>query len=122
MENEGSHKESCEFARLTSQKSPKFGNRGSPNPVYIPHRTFEFSSDVFGGFRAYVDIRREGTLDDIVSSAVSQLCQSFQKLGLRELVRRVCQTQFHSHDVTMAGILVSPPEKVYYICDHCGPR
>ncbi len=99
--------------------------QGSPcskrrqNSVYIPHRTFEFSSDLFGGFQAYIDIRRESTIGDIVSSAVSQLCQSFQRLRLMELVSRVRKAKFHIHDVKMADILVSPVEKVYYICDHC---
>ena len=90
-----------------------------PIVIYIPYRTFEFSSDIFGGFQAFVDLRMNQTLQDVMSTAVSQLCQSFQKLGMVQLVRKVRGTRFHIHDFDIPSVLTSSVDKIFYICDHC---
>ena len=89
------------------------------NVTYIPYRIFEFSSETFGGFQAFVDLRQDQTSEDIVSTAASQLCQSLQKLGMAQLVRKVRRTRFHIHDLDIPSVLTSSVDKIFYICDHC---
>ncbi len=90
-----------------------------PSTVYIPYRIFEFSSEMFGGFQAFVDLRQDQISADIVSTAVSQLCQAFQRLGLIQLVTKVRASRFHIHNFDSLNVLTSPSNKVFYICDHC---
>lgn len=79
-------------------------------------REFEFSSELFGGFRCRVDLDECDTLDDVVRSAVAALQRSLERLP--QLARRAEAASFAIHTVSLAELLLSQGGK-NYICEGC---
>lgn len=77
------------------------------------------SGGTFWGYETYVDIDEIETLDDIINKSISNLKNDLHNLKLVELVNILDPRVFHIHSVDIGNILISEPDLIIYICNHC---
>jgi predicted translin family RNA/ssDNA-binding protein len=81
-------------------------------------RTFIYSHNVFQGFTRKIDLDYVESIDDIIKKLHNELITYLQHEKLKTLIRKVDIKRLHIHDFTFGDILISEPEKVFYVCDH----
>jgi hypothetical protein len=81
-------------------------------------RTFIYSHNVFQGFTRKIDLDYVESIDDIIKKLHNELITYLQHEKLKTLIRQVDIKRLHIHDFTFGDILISEPEKVFYVCDH----
>ena len=84
------------------------------------HRKCEMSSNLFGGYKATIDIRTVESNLDIIQIMKERLTQLFESHNLPYLVNEVNKRHFHIHSHTFEEVLTQDTaEAIVYICDHC---
>lgn len=81
----------------------------------------EFSSDLFQGFRCFVELQACESLEDIITFARQSLRRAFREEHLIVLEDKAFRTPFHIHNRTWDDI-VRNPEQTVWICDHVEPN
>jgi hypothetical protein len=87
-------------------------------------RTFIISAELFWGYKCQVDLDKVENLDDICKYVIKQLTNdllSKNLVVLEEILnnkRGHPKLDFHVHDVEFGDILLSDPDKEFYVCSH----
>ena len=81
-------------------------------------RTFIYSHNVFQGFTRKIDLDYVESIDQIIKQLHKELITYLEADKLEILIQRSDIKRLHVHDFTFGDILMSEPDKVYYICDH----
>ena len=81
-------------------------------------RTFIYSHNVFQGFTRKIDLDYVESIDEIIKKLHGELITYLEKEKLDVLIQSTDIKRLHIHDFTFGDILMSEPDKVYYICDH----
>ena len=81
------------------------------------HRVFEFSSNLFQGFRGTIDLHDCFTLENIISVARQHLHRYLNEGNLISLKEKVVSAPFHIHNMTMEDIR-RHSDATIWICDH----
>lgn len=82
-------------------------------------RKTQISGGLFSCYSTYIDIDEIDTLDDIIQLCISNLNKDLKKLNLEELLNNLDPRVFHIHSVDITDILISDPEFIIYVCNHC---
>ena len=82
-------------------------------------RYFHVSHELFSGFNCVVDLDKVDSIQEIVNIVYNELLRTLKKHDFIALVEKLKDSKFHIHDVEFGEILISEPETIYYICDHC---
>ena len=81
-------------------------------------RLFVASSELFSNYQKEISLYNVSTIDDIIKIFVSSLKDILQENNLISLSKKLDQTKFHIHKITIEDILISDKESIFYICDH----
>ena len=83
-------------------------------------RTFQFSCDMFSGYRVDVDLECVESLQEVIDYCVNDLRLFLNNNNLEVLVHKLNLIDYHMHDISFGDILLS--QKVnrpqFYICNH----
>lgn len=85
------------------------------------NRVFQFSSELFGGYRVTVNLFDFTKVEDVVHHAKQQLIAFFKANNLHLLAEKVDATFFHVHSPynNYDDILrLTTVDDVIYVCDH----
>jgi hypothetical protein len=88
-------------------------------------RTFQFSSDLFWGYRATIDVSQFSDMNDIITYCIDDLRKILTKHNLQILLEKLNQRTFHvhSHENNIHELIENTDsDTVIYICDHCIER
>tara|TARA_Y100000590_G_scaffold446381_1_gene580027 strand:- start:3156 stop:3428 length:273 start_codon:yes stop_codon:yes gene_type:complete len=88
--------------------------------VEDPHkRLFILSSDLFTGFRLDISLYEVSTIEDITNHMKQKLYNILEQYNFTNLINELNKKNFHIHSYSIEDILISKPESIFYICDHC---
>lgn len=74
----------------------------------------QFSSELFSGYRVFIDVNTVHTSEDVIECVRADLRAFLMSRNLQLLAERLDETLFHMHDdVTDLG-----HDSLIYICDH----
>ena len=82
-------------------------------------RLFIASSELFSNFEVEISLYSVSSIDDIVDFFKKELLTVLQKNNFINLIKKLEESNFHIHSFTIEDILVSNPEDIFYVCDHC---
>ena len=82
-------------------------------------RKFICSSKYFSGFNIMINLTEVETINDIIYIFKNNLMNILQNYNFERLIERVNNCNFHIHSYTIEQILISSPNDIFYICDHC---
>jgi len=82
-------------------------------------RTFIASSELYSGFRVNIDIRYVNTLDNIVKIFLDEMKLVLKQNNFEVLLDKIVDKEFHIHSYTLEDILISNPDHIFYVCNHC---
>ena len=82
-------------------------------------RLFIASSELFSNFEVEISLYSVSSIDDIVDFFKKELLTVLQKNNFINLIKKLQESNFHIHSFTIEDILVSNPEDIFYVCDHC---
>ena len=85
-------------------------------------RLFMGSSELFSGFKVYIDIRYIDTLDDIVNIFLNELRIVLKANNFENLLNKIVDGEFHIHSYTLEQILTSNKNEIFFVCNHCSPE
>ena len=80
-------------------------------------RKFCISGGIFSGFETLVDLDKVESIQDIIFSVIDNLKVFLCKMySLSEMIDPLV---YHIHDYTFEHILLSNPDEIFYVCNHC---
>jgi len=82
-------------------------------------RWFHLSCDTFGGFKCIVDLDEMDCLEDIVKYVINSLNNMLILGNFEHLINKAKNMNFHIHDVDFGEIIMSEPNTIFYVCNHC---
>ena len=82
-------------------------------------RLFIASSELFSNFEVEISLYSVSSIDDIVDFFKKELLTVLKKNNFINLIKKLEESNFHIHSFTIEDILVSNPEDIFYVCDHC---
>lgn len=84
-------------------------------------RTFQFSHDLFWGFKRCIDLDEMETLQDCIDIMYIKLHDFLNREDLEILIKKLEESRqtLHIHDKTFGDILISEIHETIYICNHC---
>ena len=83
------------------------------------YRKFTLSHDLFSGYTMAVDLDTVDSKEDIINHVCTAIQSLFVKNSLDILIKKLNESKLHIHDYEFGDILMSNPEKDFYICGHC---
>ena len=85
----------------------------------VNNREFQISGSIFGEYKAVINLDLVDSVDDIINIVINRIKEDMKNYPqiLRELNKE--QEKFHIHDYEFGSILISEPEKIFYVCSHC---
>ena len=81
-------------------------------------RLFVASSDLFSGFKVYIDIRYIDSLDDIVNIFLNELRIILKENNFENMLKKIVDKEFHIHSHTLEQILTSNKDDIFFVCNH----
>ena len=83
-------------------------------------RTFQFSHDLFWGFKRQIDLDEMESLQDCIDMMYIKLHDFLNREDLEILIKKLegSRQTLHIHDKTFGNILISDINETIYICDH----
>lgn len=83
-------------------------------------RIFQFSCDIFSGYKVEVDLDYVENLQEVIDYCVNRLKVLLSNNNLEILVNKINDINYHIHDITFEDILLSEPSNKpqFYICNH----
>jgi len=85
-------------------------------------RQFQFSCDLFWGYKINIDLDDCESIDDIIRIAIDNLSNFLNRNNLKVLQEKLQELHYHIHDYSFVDILMSQPtysdESQFYICSH----
>lgn len=85
----------------------------------VNKRKFIISDDLFSGFEIIVDLDEHESLIDIINTITNALLTILKEKKLNILSQKLELINFHIHNYNFADILLSEPDTIFYICNHC---
>ena len=82
-------------------------------------RLFVASSELFSGFKVYIDIQYIDTLDDIVNIFLNELRIVLKENNFENLLKKIVDGEFHIHSHPLEQILTSNQDDIFFVCNHC---
>lgn len=82
-------------------------------------RKISISDEIFSYYTTMVDLDEVENINDIIDVITKNLENLFKKNNLESLVKILSNRNFHIHDFTFEQILLSEPEKEFWVCSHC---
>ena len=85
----------------------------------VNNREFQISGSIFGEYKTVINLDLVDSVDDIINVVINRIREDIKNYPqiLRELNKE--QEKFHIHDYEFGSILISEPEKIFYVCSHC---
>jgi len=85
----------------------------------VNNREFQISGSIFGEYKTVINLDLVDSADDIINIVINRIKEDMKNYPqiLRELNKE--QEKFHIHDYEFGSILISEPEKIFYVCCHC---
>ena len=84
----------------------------------VNNRKFTISDNLFSGYSTLIDLDEINSKEEIVVSVKNKLVNVLNENNLESLIYNLNKTNFHIHDFTFEDVLLSEPNKQFYICDH----
>ena len=81
-------------------------------------RIFTYSHKLFSGFQRQIDLDNVNSIPEIIDLMFIYLLEVLHRENFEILIKELERKRLHIHDFTFEQILLSPPEIIYYICDH----
>ena len=83
-------------------------------------RTFQFSHDLFWGFKRQIDLDEMESLQDCIDMMYIKLHNFLNAEDFEILIKKLekGRKNLHIHDKTFGSILISDINETIYICDH----
>ena len=81
-------------------------------------RIFIYSHKLFSGFKRKVDLDDVNSIAEIVDLMFVYLSDVLYRENFDLLIKALERKRLHIHDFTFEQMLLSPPDTIYYICDH----
>lgn len=82
-------------------------------------RKVSISDEIFSYYTTLVDLDEVDNINDIIDIITKKLENLLKKNNLESLVNLLSNRNFHIHDFTFEQILLSKPEKEFWVCSHC---
>ncbi|MBM08477.1 MAG: hypothetical protein CMF69_02710 [Magnetovibrio sp.] len=82
-------------------------------------RKFILSHELFSGYSSNVDLDVVESKNDIINFVHNEVHNLLVNNNFDILIKNLKESNFHIHDYEFGDILMSPPEKIFYICCHC---
>ena len=82
-------------------------------------RTFIASSKLFSGFKTTINITEIDNLNQICDIFRKTLLTTLSDNNFENLISELKKSNFHIHSATIEQILISNPNEIFYVCDHC---
>ena len=84
-------------------------------------RTFQFSHDLFWGFKRQIDLDEMESLQDCIDMMYIKLHDFLNREDFEILIKKLeaSRQTLHIHDRTFGDILLADVKETIYICDHC---
>ena len=77
------------------------------------------SGGAFTGYETVVDLDYIDSLQDIVDATIKNLGNDLKFIKLNELNSSIDPRVYHIHLPTFEEILISEPQYIIYVCNHC---
>jgi len=77
------------------------------------------SGGLFTGYETIVDLDNIDSLQDIVDITIENLKSRLNFINLHELSNSIDLRVYHIHSSNIGEILISEPQYVIYVCNHC---
>lgn len=86
----------------------------------VNYRTFQFSHDLFWGFKRQVDLDEANSLQDCIDIMYIKLYEFLKNEHFVTLIEKLeaGREQLHIHDMEFGNILLSDNDTIIYVCDH----
>ena len=104
---------------LSVRKSGELKTSPPYTQIMVNLRTFTISDETFGGFSTHVDLDTVDSIDQICNVVMECLNEALSSINLSVLSGNAQRLNVHIHDVTIGEMLLSNPDKVFYVCGHC---
>jgi hypothetical protein len=82
-------------------------------------RKVSISDEIFSYFTIMLDLDEVNNNGDIIKIILNKLTNMLKKNNLETLLQKLSKKKFHIHDVTFEQILLSEPNKEFWVCGHC---
>lgn len=85
-------------------------------------RTFQFSSDLFWGYRVNVDLSQFNDIDGIITYCIDDIKKMLTTHNLQILLEKLNERTFHvhSHENNIQELIENTDsDTIIYVCDHC---
>ena len=85
----------------------------------VNNRTFTISGSIFSQYETVINLDIVDSIDDIIKVVVNKIQNDIKNYPglLKELKKE--EKKFHIHDFNFGDILISDPERIFYVCSHC---
>ena len=83
------------------------------------NRTFQISGGSFGGFETQVNLDLVEKNEDIIQYVINQLRQRLGNMFTLNEKLDEESSQYHIHGIEFGTILISEPNVIFYVCNHC---
>ena len=85
----------------------------------VNNRTFSISGSIFNRYETVINLDLVNSNNDIIKIVLNRVKEDIKNYPglLEELVKD--KKKFHIHDYKFGDILLSDPEKIFYVCSHC---
>ncbi len=83
-------------------------------------RTFQFSHDLFWGFKRQIDLDEMESLQDCIDMMYIKLHDFLNREDFEILIKKLEESRqtLHIHDRTFVDILLADVKETIYICNH----
>ena len=87
----------------------------------VNNRTFSISGSIFSQYKTVVNLDLIDSKRDIINVVMNRIREDMKQYPqiLHKLVKMVQANFYHIHDYKFGDILISDPEKIFYLCCHC---
>jgi hypothetical protein len=86
----------------------------------VNYRTFQFSHDLFWGFKRQIDLDEVNSLQECIDMMYIKLFELLKRENFVTLIEKLeaNREQLHIHNMEFGDILISDIDIIIYICDH----
>ena len=85
----------------------------------VNNRTFSISGSIFGLYETVINLDLVNSNNDIIKIVLNRIREDIKNYpSLLEDLKKEGK-KFHIHDKKFGNILISEPDEIFYICNHC---
>ena len=85
----------------------------------VNNRKFTISGGLFSGFNTDIDLDTVESKEDLIFNVINNLQKYIKNMPF--LVKKIKEesNNYHIHDIDFGSILISNPDTIFYVCNHC---